>query len=94
MLFCVGYLFNLIMMFLSLISRENPNSISEDSKYFTLRGYVSIHPHRNLLFKSSQNSLGNLVFHRLVGLVVSVSDYWSRGRGFDPRHFPQILNVD
>ena len=24
---------------------------------------------------------------RLVGLVVSMSDYWSWGRGFDPRHF-------
>ena len=24
---------------------------------------------------------------RLVGLVVSMSDYWSRGPGFDPRHF-------
>ena len=23
----------------------------------------------------------------LVGLVVSMSDYWSWGRGFDPRHF-------
>ena len=22
-----------------------------------------------------------------VGLVVSMPDYWSRGRGFDPRHF-------
>ena len=24
---------------------------------------------------------------RLIGLVVSMSDYWSWGRGFDPRHF-------
>ena len=24
---------------------------------------------------------------RLVGLVVSMSGYWSWGRGFDPRHF-------
>ena len=24
---------------------------------------------------------------RLVGLLVSMSDYRSRGRGFDPRHF-------
>ena len=24
---------------------------------------------------------------RLVGLVVSMSDYWSWGRGFDPWHF-------
>ena len=24
---------------------------------------------------------------RLIGLVVSMSDYWSWGRGFDRRHF-------
>ena len=23
----------------------------------------------------------------IVGLVVSMSDYWSSGRGFDPRYF-------
>ena len=28
-----------------------------------------------------------LIDGRLVGLVVSMSDYWSWGRGFDPRHF-------
>ena len=28
-----------------------------------------------------------IIIGRLVGLVVSVSDYWSSGRGFDPRHF-------
>ena len=27
------------------------------------------------------------IMGRLVGLVVSVCDYWSWGRGFDPRHF-------
>ena len=27
---------------------------------------------------------------RLVGLVVSVSDYWSWGRGFDPRYFHKL----
>ena len=28
-----------------------------------------------------------IIIDRLAGLVVSMSDYWSRGRGFDPRHF-------
>ena len=28
-----------------------------------------------------------IIIDRLVGLVVSMSDYWSWGRGFDPRHF-------
>ena len=28
-----------------------------------------------------------IIMDRLVGLVVSMSDYWSWGRGFDPRHF-------
>ena len=28
-----------------------------------------------------------LIIDRLIGLVVSMSDYWSWGRGFDPRHF-------
>ena len=27
---------------------------------------------------------------RLVGLVVSMSDYWSWGRGFDPRHIQRF----
>ena len=29
----------------------------------------------------------NIIIDRLIGLVVSMSDYWSLGRGFDPRHF-------
>ena len=28
-----------------------------------------------------------IIIDRLVDLVVSVSDKWSWGRGFDPRHF-------
>ena len=28
-----------------------------------------------------------IIIDRLVGLVVSMSDYWLRGRGFDPQHF-------
>ena len=28
-----------------------------------------------------------------LGIINEMSDYWSWGRGFDPRHF-QILNVD
>ena len=28
-----------------------------------------------------------IIIYCLVGLVVSMSDYWSWGRGFDPRHF-------
>ena len=28
-----------------------------------------------------------IIMDRLIGLVVSMSDYWSWGRGFDPRHF-------
>ena len=28
-----------------------------------------------------------IIIDRLVGLVVSMSDYWSWGRGFDPRYF-------
>ena len=28
-----------------------------------------------------------ITIDRLVGLVVSISDYWSWRRGFDPRHF-------
>ena len=27
-----------------------------------------------------------IIIDRLVGLVVGMSDYWSWGRGFDPRH--------
>ena len=29
----------------------------------------------------------NIIMDRLVGLGVSMSDYWWWGRGFDPRHF-------
>ena len=31
-----------------------------------------------------------IIIDRLVGLVGSVSDYWSWGRGFDPRHFDKF----
>ena len=28
-----------------------------------------------------------IIIDRLIALAVSMSDYWSWGRGFDPRHF-------
>ena len=32
------------------------------------------------------NTTSNTTTDRLIGLVVSMSDYWSWGRGFDPQH--------
>ena len=35
-----------------------------------------------------------IIIDRLVGLVVSMADYWSWDRGFDPRYFHKFENVD
>ena len=47
---------------------------------------------QDILAQDSLERGGNKTFkyiyiNRLVGLVVSTSDYWSWSRGFDPRHF-------
>ena len=44
----------------------------------------------NILGKATFIIIIIIIIIIIVGLVVSMSDYWSWGRGFDPRHFHKL----
>ena len=81
--------------FLCISFTSSPIRIQHASKAKQLLrfncNFFSIHKNwfKRLWFNKGilMNILQLVRIYTIVGLVVSMSDYWSWGRGFDPRHF-------